>query len=97
VREKAHQYAIARGSILEAGAAIDLVRARGLASEADCLRARKLCARVGQMLNGLVRAMERRRTARAFGPRGASRTITMQASDAAQRLALEVVGPRGLL
>jgi four helix bundle protein len=60
VREKAHHYAIARGSILESGAAIDLVRARGLASETDCLRARELCTRVGQMLSGLIRAMERR-------------------------------------
>ena len=59
-REKAHFYAIARGSLLESGAAIDLLRARGLASEADCGRARGLCTRVGQMLDGLIRAMERR-------------------------------------
>jgi four helix bundle protein len=60
VREKAHHYTIARGSVLESGAAIDLLRARGLASAADCERARVLCTRVGQMLNGLIRAMERR-------------------------------------
>jgi four helix bundle protein len=60
VREKAHHYTIARGSVLESGAAIDLLRARGLGSEADCRRARELCTRVGQMLSGLIRAMERR-------------------------------------
>jgi four helix bundle protein len=59
-REKAQFYAIARGSLLESMAAIDLIQARGLAGEAECGRARELCARVGQMLNGLIRAMERR-------------------------------------
>jgi four helix bundle protein len=59
-REKAHFYTIARGSVLESGAAIDLLRARGLANGADCERARELCTRVGQMLSGLIRAMERR-------------------------------------
>jgi four helix bundle protein len=59
-REKAHFYTIARGSVLESGAAIDLLRARGLASTVDCDRARRLCTRVGQMLSGLIRAMERR-------------------------------------
>ena len=67
VREKAHHYEIARGSILESGAAIDLLRARGLASEAECGRARELCARVGQMLNGLIRAMKRRAAGRCGG------------------------------
>ena len=59
-REKAHFYTIARGSLLESGAAIDLLLARALAGEAECDRARVLCTRVGQMLNGLIRAMERR-------------------------------------
>jgi four helix bundle protein len=59
-RSKVQFYTIARGSLLESGAAIDLLRARGLASEADCGRARELCTRVGQMLNGLIRAMEQR-------------------------------------
>jgi four helix bundle protein len=59
-RDKTHFYTIARGSVLESAAAIDLLRARGLANETDCERARVLCARVGQMLSGLIRAMERR-------------------------------------
>jgi len=61
-RDKAHFYVIARGSLLESGAAIDLVRARGLAGEAECGRARELCTRVGQMLGGLIRSIERRCT-----------------------------------
>jgi hypothetical protein len=52
--------AIARGSLLESGAAIDLIQARGLATAAECEQARALRTRVGQMLNGLIRAMERR-------------------------------------
>jgi four helix bundle protein len=63
-RGKAQFYAIARGSLLESSAVIDLLRARGLAGEAECARARALCARVGQMLNGLIRAMERRASGR---------------------------------
>jgi four helix bundle protein len=59
-REKAHFYAIARGSLLESGAAIDLIRARELATVAECEQARALRTRVGHMLNGLIRAMERR-------------------------------------
>ena len=59
-REKAHHYAIARGSLLESGAAVDLLRARQLVSEIDCDRARALCTRVGQMLGGLIRSVERR-------------------------------------
>jgi len=62
-REKAQFYAIARGSLLESRAAIDLIQARGLAGEAECGRARELCTRVGRMLNGLIRAMERRAAA----------------------------------
>jgi four helix bundle protein len=58
-REKAHFYAIARGSLFESGAAIDLIRARGLAA-AECEQARAICTRVGQLQNGLIRAMERR-------------------------------------
>ena len=58
--QKAQFYTIARGSLLESGAAIDLLRARGLADEAECRRAQELCTRVGQMLDGLIRAMERR-------------------------------------
>jgi four helix bundle protein len=60
VREKAHHYAIARGSLLESAAAIDLIRARGLANEAECERARALCSRVGRMLDGLIRGVGRR-------------------------------------
>jgi four helix bundle protein len=59
-RDKVHFYTIARGSVLESGAAIDLLRARGLANEADCRRARELCTRVGQMLGGLIRSVGRR-------------------------------------
>ena len=59
-RDKAHFYAIARGSVLESGAAIDLLRARGLANEADSDRARVLCTRVGQMLSALIRSVGRR-------------------------------------
>jgi four helix bundle protein len=59
-RQKAQFYTISRGSLLESGAAIDLLRARGLADEAECRRAQELCTRVGQMLTGLIRAMERR-------------------------------------
>jgi four helix bundle protein len=59
-RQKAQFYTIARGSLLESGAAIDLLRARGLADEADCERARVLCTRIGQMLGGLIRSTERR-------------------------------------
>jgi four helix bundle protein len=59
-RQKAQFYTIARGSALESGAVIDLLRARGLASAADCERARVLCTRVAQMLGGLIRAMGRR-------------------------------------
>jgi four helix bundle protein len=62
-RDKAHFYAIARGSLLESGAAIDLLRARGLAREIQCEQARALYTRVGQMLNGLIRGVERRATA----------------------------------
>lgn len=60
VRSKVQFYTIARGSVLESGAAIDLVRARGLANTADCERARVLCTRVGQMLSGLIRSVEHR-------------------------------------
>jgi four helix bundle protein len=59
-RSKAQFYTIARGSLLESGAAIELLRARGLAGEAECGRARELCARVGQMLAGLIRSVGRR-------------------------------------
>jgi four helix bundle protein len=60
-RSKVHLYTIARGSLLESGAAIDLLRARGLADATDCEKARALCARVGQMLSGLIRSVEARR------------------------------------
>jgi len=45
-RDKVHLYTIARGSLLESGAAIDLLRTRGLPNEADCGRVRELCTRV---------------------------------------------------
>jgi four helix bundle protein len=56
-RQKVQFYTIARGSVLESGAAIDLLRVRGLASAEDCQRARVLCTRVGQMLGGLIRTV----------------------------------------
>jgi four helix bundle protein len=59
-RQKVQCYAIARGSLLESGAAIDLLRARGLADASDCEQARALCTRITQMLNGLIRAVEQR-------------------------------------
>jgi four helix bundle protein len=60
-RQKAQFYTIARGSVLESGAVIDLLRVRGLASDADCDRARELCTRVEQMLSGLIRSVGKRR------------------------------------
>jgi four helix bundle protein len=59
-RQKVQFYTIARGSVLESGAAIDLLRARGLADASDCEQARALCTRIGQMLSGLIRSVERR-------------------------------------
>jgi four helix bundle protein len=59
-RQKVRFYTIARGSLLESGAGIDLLRARGLVSAAECELARGLCTRVGQMLDGLIRSVGRR-------------------------------------
>jgi four helix bundle protein len=56
-REKSHFYTIARGSIMESAAVIDLLRARRLAGEDECVRARNMARRVAQMLGGLIRSV----------------------------------------
>jgi four helix bundle protein len=56
-REKSHFYAIAHGSILESAAIVDLLRARGLAGDDECIRARYLACRVAQRLRGLIRSV----------------------------------------
>lgn len=52
-RDKRHYYAMARGSATECAAAIELLRRRGLASAANCARARSLYVRVVMMLTKL--------------------------------------------
>jgi four helix bundle protein len=56
-REKSHFYTIARGSVLESAAVIDLLRVRVLANDSDCDRAQDLARRVAQMLGGLIRSV----------------------------------------
>jgi four helix bundle protein len=56
-RDKRRHYAIARGSAMEAAAAIDVVRIRRMASEAVCDQARSLALRVVQMLTKLMDAL----------------------------------------
>ena len=53
--EKAHFFAIARGSATECAAILDLLRARGLVSGLDYRRGRALLVRVVQMLTRLSR------------------------------------------
>ncbi len=59
-REKAHFYQIALGSTLESSAVIDLLQARGLASQSACAVAKGIAGRVAQMLGGLIRSMQMR-------------------------------------
>jgi four helix bundle protein len=54
-REKSHFYTIARGSVLESAAVIDLLRVRGLSDATECARVRDLAQRIAQMLGGLIR------------------------------------------
>lgn len=51
--ERAHFYSIARGSAMECGAVVDLVRSLGLASVASCEEAHWLLVRIVQMLSRL--------------------------------------------
>jgi four helix bundle protein len=55
--DKNRFYGIARGSANECAAVIDLLRARGLASEAACSQARELIVRIVQMLTKLQQRM----------------------------------------
>ncbi len=52
-KDKRRLYTIARGSVMETAAAIDVLRARRLAPEAACAAARGLALRVVQMLSKL--------------------------------------------
>ncbi len=54
--EKAHFYAIARGSAMECAAVVDVVRSLGLSPVAACKDARWLIVRVVQMLTKLEAA-----------------------------------------
>ncbi len=54
--EKAHFYAIARGSAMECAAVVDVVRSLGLAPVAACKEARWLTVRIVQMLTKLEAA-----------------------------------------
>jgi four helix bundle protein len=58
--DKAHFYAIARGSSMESAAILDVLRVRRLAADADCRRGRGLLIRVAQMLTRLEVSMLRR-------------------------------------
>jgi four helix bundle protein len=51
--DKAHFYAIARGSALECAAIVDVLRSLGLAPVATCKEARWLLVRIVQMLTRL--------------------------------------------
>jgi four helix bundle protein len=55
--DKNRFYGIARGSANECAAVIDLLRVRGLASEAACSKARELLVRIVQMLTKLQQRM----------------------------------------
>ena len=58
--EKAHFYAIARGSAMECAAIVDVVRSLALAPVAVCKDARRLIVRTVQMLTKLQAAAARR-------------------------------------
>lgn len=62
--DKAHFYAIARGSSMECAAVLDVLRVRRLASDGDCRRGRGLLIRVVQMLTRLEAAMLARSSSR---------------------------------
>ena len=53
-RDKARFYSMARGSAAECGAILYLLRARGVASEAEYASSRKLIVRIVQMLSRLA-------------------------------------------
>ena len=53
-RDKAHFFAIARGSAMECSALLDLLSARGLVAGADHRRGRGLLVRIVQMLTRLT-------------------------------------------
>ena len=59
--DKAHFYAIARGSAMECSAIIDVIRSLGLAPVAACKDARWLLVRIVQMLTRLEAATSARR------------------------------------
>ncbi len=59
-REKAHFYAIARGSAMECAAIVDVVRSLGLVPIATCKEVRWLIVRIVQMLTKLEAAAARR-------------------------------------
>jgi four helix bundle protein len=53
-RDKARFYSMARGSASESGAILYLLRARGVANEAEYASSRKLIVRIVQMLSRLA-------------------------------------------
>jgi len=55
--DKSRFYGIARGSANECAAILDLLRVRGLASEAACSQGRELLVRIVQMLTRLQQRM----------------------------------------
>ena len=55
--DKSRFYGIARGSANECAAIFDVLRVRGLASEASCNQARELLVRIVQMLTRLQQRM----------------------------------------
>ena len=59
-REKVQFYCISRGSVVEVRACIDVIEARGLASQQACAAARALAERVARILTGLIRSVETR-------------------------------------
>jgi four helix bundle protein len=56
VADKAHFYAIARGSAMECAAIVDVIRSLGLAPVAACQEARWRLVRIVQMLTKLETA-----------------------------------------
>ena len=54
--DKAHFYAIARGSAMECAAIVDVIRSLGLSPVATCKQARWLLVRIVQMLTKLEAA-----------------------------------------
>jgi four helix bundle protein len=62
--DKAHYYAISRGSATECAALVDAIRGRGLADPSLCNEARSLLVRIVQMTTRLEQAMARRKARR---------------------------------